>query len=205
MLSYCVITNDSRPLNRKGVINSLSQYYDKRTFLLRGKCVQNIYTGDMSLNKVSHKLMQDVKEQPAENLTAFYLASHIVQVIRPKTIVILNMKLINKSGAGLSVWRNILYLNVGNFLSGEEKGIRRQVFKSLIENRIYMHGNDAYDRPSCIVIYLCLVLYLCFDTSKALMTRSAMSSLSILAGPVRKSYGTCAVCFRISLYIRINV
>jgi hypothetical protein len=51
-----------------------------------------------------------------------------------------------------------------------------------------MHGNDTCDRPSCVVIYLGLVLYLCLDASKALMTRSAMSSLNILAGGlVRKS------------------
>jgi len=84
MLSYCVITSDSRPLNRKVVINSQSQYYDKRTYLLRGKCVQSISTGDLSLNKVSHKSLQDIKKQPKENLKIFYLASHIISVIRPK-------------------------------------------------------------------------------------------------------------------------
>jgi hypothetical protein len=42
MLSYCVTKSDSLPLSRKVVVNSLSQYYDKRTFLLRGKCVQII-------------------------------------------------------------------------------------------------------------------------------------------------------------------
>jgi len=42
-----------------------------------------IYTGDVSLNKVSHKSIQDIKEQPVENLTTFHLASYIISVIRP--------------------------------------------------------------------------------------------------------------------------
>ena len=86
MLNYCVITSDSRPLNREGVINSLLQYDDKRTFLLRGKCVQNICTGEVSLNAASHKSMQDIKGQPTENLTTFYLASHIISIIRPNKL-----------------------------------------------------------------------------------------------------------------------
>ena len=86
MLNYCVITSDSRPLNREGVINSLLQYNDKRTFLLRGKCVQNICTGEVSLNAASHKSMQDIKGQPTENLTTFYLASHIISIIRPNKL-----------------------------------------------------------------------------------------------------------------------
>jgi len=81
------ITSDSRPLNRKGVINSLSQYYDKRTFLLRGKCAQIFYTGDVSLIKVSNMSIQDIKEQPTENLTTFYLVSHIISVIRPNKLL----------------------------------------------------------------------------------------------------------------------